>query len=227
MKMLCIADMHGDLPSAKKALSYATENRLDTILILGDFPGHGLFRNIDASMRTAEKILDVFSGKKVLAIPGNCDPPTVTSLFEKRGANLHEKVVEINGVRMAGFGGSNVTPFGTPFEMQENEIYSRMKRLTERLSNAGDRLILAVHCPPKDTECDKTVVGAHAGSSSIRKIIEELQPALVVCSHIHEAGGSTDLIGKSRIANIGRLSNGNIGVLEAGDGISVKLVNLG
>ena len=226
MRILCIADIHGDLEAAKNARCYAAENDMDTILILGDFPGHGVFHNTEMSRETVVKVLDVFSGLRVLAIPGNCDPQMIPDLFEKRGVNLHEKVKEVDGIRIAGFGGSNVTPFSTPFEMGEEEIYQRMEKLTAPLSGGGDRVILAVHCPPKDTNCDQTLAGTHAGSSSIRKIIEEVQPALVVCSHIHEAGGALDVIGRTNIANIGRLANGNVGIVKADGKIEIELKNM-
>ena len=86
--------------------------------------------------------------------------------------------------------------------------------------------MLAVHCPPKDTNCDITGNGMHAGSSAVRKAIEGFQPDLAVCSHIHESGGSTDVIGRTIVANIGRISYGFIGVLEVGESVGIELRNM-
>ncbi|MBN2251696.1 MAG: metallophosphoesterase [Candidatus Altiarchaeota archaeon] len=215
MRILCIADIHGDIEAAGKAKEYAIKNAADLVLILGDFPGHRVFHNIELALKEAGDILDVFKGLNVLAIPGNCDPQGIPLLFEERGVNLHEKVRQVDCVTLAGFGGSSPTPFDTPYEMSEEEMYSRLKVLMERVEDK-DRMVLALHCPPKDTKCDAAGSGTHAGSASVRGIIEEFQPALALCSHIHEAGGSTDVIGKTRIANIGRLSAGRIGVMETG-----------
>ena len=165
------------------------------------------------------------AGFPVLAIPGNCDPLDAPEIFGKRGVNLHERSEDVDGIVLAGFGGSNVTPFGTPFEMDEEEIFSRLKSLLEPLK--GRKMILAVHCPPKDTESDKTSTGLHAGSTSVRKAVTEYSPSLVVCSHIHEAGGSTDRVGSTVIANIGRLGKGSVGVINIDRDISITLTNMG
>lgn len=225
MKILCIADIHGDREAAKKARLYAEANGIDTLLILGDFPGYGVFHNIEQSIKEVEETLNIFNGLHVLAIPGNCDPQKTPEIFEKRGVNLHEKIRALEGVKVIGFGGSNVTPFETPFEMEEDEIYSRLEALLRLVSDGN--VIIAVHCPPKDTRCDQIGGGLHAGSSSIRKVVEEFKPGLVVCSHIHEAGGASDRIGPTGVANIGRLSNGSIGVIDIGKEVSLTLLNIG
>jgi Icc-related predicted phosphoesterase len=220
MKILCIADIHGDISSVKTARKYAEKNGIKDILILGDFPGHGVFHNIVTSMEQIRIVLGELKGFNVMAIPGNCDPQNSSDLFEEYKVNLHEKVLGMAGAKIVGFGGSNITPFGTPSEYSETEIYERLKKL---MPEKTGKTILAVHCPPMDTNCDKTGNNMHAGSSAIRKIIEEFQPDLAVCSHIHEAGGSTDTIGETEVANIGRLGNSRIGIIEIGDDISISL----
>lgn len=224
MKILCIADIHGDRDSVREAKKFAEDNDIDMVMILGDFPGYGVFRNKELSMKEIKSILNGLQNLNLLAIPGNCDHPEVLDLFNDLGINIHEKLKEINEINLVGFGGSNITPFNSPFEIEEEEIYSRLKNLMEKVK--GNKVILALHCPPKDTNCDRTVNGAHVGSSSIRKIIEEFQPFLAVCSHIHEAAGSTDRIGKTQVANIGMLSHGNIGIIETDGEIRIELRNL-
>ncbi len=224
MKILCIADIHGDLAGVKHAREYAEKNGIEDILILGDFPGHGTFHNIAASMEEIRRVLAELKGLNVLAIPGNCDPQSSPALFEEYGVNLHEKIKELGGMELAGYGGSNITPFDTPFEMPEEELYSRLVKLLS--SCRLDKTVLAVHCPPNDTNCDKTGNGMHAGSIAVRKALEEFQPILVVCSHIHESGGATDVIGRTIVANVGRLADGCIGVLEPGKNARVTLGNM-
>jgi uncharacterized protein len=220
MKILCIADIHGDVEGVKKARKYAEKKGIKDILILGDFPAHGVFNNIVTSMEQIRIVLGELKGFNVMAIPGNCDPQNSSELFEKYGMNLHEKVLGIEGVKIVGFGGSNITPFGTPSEYSENDIYERLKKL---MPEKCSKTILAVHCPPMDTNCDKAGNEMHAGSSAIRRIIEEFQPDLCVCSHIHEAGGTKDMIGQTQVANIGRLGDSRFGIIEIGDVISITL----
>jgi Icc-related predicted phosphoesterase len=224
MKILCIADIHGDEDSVRGMRDFVENNGIDLVLILGDFPGYGVFRNRELSMAGVKSILDIIRDLNLLAIPGNCDHPEILDLFNELGINLHERVKELNGIKMVGFGGSSTTPFDSPFEISEEEIYARLRDLMESVKE--DRVILALHCPPGDTNCDMTGEGAHVGSGSIRRIIEEFQPTLTVCSHIHEAGGSLDWIGETRVANIGMLSQGNIGIIETDEGIDIELKNL-
>jgi Icc-related predicted phosphoesterase len=48
----------------------------------------------------------------------------------------------------------------------------------------------------------------HAGSKSLRRFIETIQPRLVVCGHIHESAG-IDTIGGTRLVNPGPFRHGN------------------
>jgi len=219
MKILCIADIHGDIEGVKAARGYAEKNSIKDALVLGDFPGHGVSRNIVMSMGAVRNAMEALKGLNILAVPGNCDPQTTPKLLDEYSANIHGRVAEFEGVSLVGFGGSNITPFGTPLEYSENEIYNRLEKLIPR----DKRVVLALHCPPADTECDKTGDGGHAGSIAIRRIIEEFQPELALCSHIHEAGGSQDTIGKSVVANIGRLSDGRIGIVDIGNRATIWL----
>lgn len=222
MKILCIADIHGDLEGVRAARRYAEQKGIKDILILGDFPGHGVFHNIVMSMGEIRMVLGELKGLNILAIQGNCDPQNTPELLEEYSANLHEKVKDIQGVKIVGFGGSNITPFGTPSEYSETEIYEKLKRLMP----CGGKTILAVHCPPSESLCDRTASNTHAGSSAIRRIIEEFQPDLAVCSHIHEAGGSSDTIGRTQVANIGRLATGRIGTIDIGGDIDISLESM-
>jgi len=63
----------------------------------------------------------------------------------------------------------------------------------------ADTDVLIVHGPPRDFG-DLTMSGVRTGSTSLANRIIEVQPALVVCGHIHEGYGVYQL-GNSTIAN--------------------------
>jgi len=63
------------------------------------------------------------------------------------------------------------------------------------------------HQPPHKTQNDKVMTGLHAGSKSIRKFIEEIQPMPCFTGHIHE-GKAVDYIGNTKIINPGSFKNG-------------------
>ena len=118
----------------------------------------------------------------------------------------HGRSVIIKDIGICGFGGSNPTPFNTPLEFEEIQIYEEARKVFEIVSK--QRILLFItHAPPYGTKTDQLTSGDHVGSKSIRKIIEEFQPTLNICGHIHESKG-VDKIGITQVINPGELSDG-------------------
>jgi Icc-related predicted phosphoesterase len=63
----------------------------------------------------------------------------------------------------------------------------------------ADTDVLIVHGPPRGYG-DFTVSGSRSGSISLAARIQEIQPPLIICGHIHEGYG-TYSCGRSIIAN--------------------------
>lgn len=205
----------------ERVAKFARENRINSVIVLGDLSGYGRFRNFEMNREDANHILEILNGFEILAIPGNCDSIPTIKFFEKKEVSLHEKIRVVDSISIAGFGGSSPTPFETPFELSESEIYDKLKKLLNGVKT--EKTILVLHSPPKNTNCDITGNGSHVGSESVRKIIEEFQPNLVVSSHVHESAGTKDMIGDTEIANIGPISGDNIGIIEIGGEIKIEL----
>ncbi len=219
-----LADIHGNLEKVREAADHAENQGIKTILLLGDYPAYGSFRNQKQNLEWCRKTLDLLEKFNLNAIPGNCDTKKVIEEFNKRGVNLHGKTKKINGTTIAGYGGTNPTPFNTPFETEDSQLYKKMTDTMQEINTLDT--VLIVHQPPKDTSCDLTNTGMHAGSPAIRKIIEEYQPTITLCSHIHEAGGSIDKIKNSMVFNVGSINQGRYGVLDIEDKPEVKLYKL-
>ncbi len=171
-----------------------------------------------------EDILERIEAAKIktLAIPGNCDPKPIQQILEKHGISLHSKKEEVDGVTFVGLGGSNTTPFNTPFELTEVEIEEELVELTNGLGNGW---VLATHVPAYGTCADLTPDGIHAGSKSVRKIIDRKQPRLALCAHIHEAR-CTDKVGDTVIVNPGPISKGYAAEITIVKGMKVELLEL-
>jgi Icc-related predicted phosphoesterase len=211
MKILCIADIHGYTDGVISTRNYAVENDVDYIFLMGDYSVG--FKDPKQNLTDIEYVLDFLKDDAGLyALPGNCDQLGVISIIEKHGESLHEKTVELDGISFIGFGGSNSTPFATPTEHTEEEIYDKLSKLYMKAKSKT--VILVTHFPPKDTKCDRIPSGAHVGSTSLRRFIEEKKPHACVCSHIHESGGQEDQIGQTKIINVGMLSHGNAVVIQ-------------
>ena len=220
MKAVCVADIHGDFDSLVKLRNSILAEDFDYVILLGDY-SRG-FKDEKQNEADVNMVLDILSDFNVLAIPGNCDQKSVVEIFKRRKVNLHKTLLKLPEVNIIGFGGSNVTPFNTPFEYGEDEIRENLDMLYEGVDR-GVKVVVIAHAPPKDTKCDALPNGLHVGSSGLRGFIESRKPDLVLCSHIHEAAGAEDVIGETRVLNVGRISEGRAYLLEVWGEISVGL----
>ncbi len=157
----------------------------------------------------AARVLDAFRriNPQVLAVPGNVDHPDVLDLLVSEGVSLHgsHRVLE-DQVGVAGLGASAPTPFGTPMEISEEEIYRQLGAPLRAIGGCAVRLMIS-HTPPRGTRVDRVRLGFHAGSRSVRRLIEEHSPDLLLCGHIHEAAGE-DTLGRTRVLNPGPFGRG-------------------
>ena len=209
MKILVLADIHGDRAALDKVLDSIKEG-FDVVICPGDvtdmFNIPKEFSQMDMADMIIQKILAL--KKPLLCVPGNHDPYEMVHLLDDYGINLHEKVKKMGGVKFAGWGGA-LTPFNTIFEPTEEETTEALALLGGKVN--GD-FILVVHAPPKNTTLDRVASGEHVGSEAVRGFILEKQPLLAVSAHIHEAGG-TDKLGKTTVFYPGPVYEGWYGIV--------------
>lgn len=210
MKIIAFGDIH---MATAQAASIPGITEADLILLNGDLTNYG-------STSDAKNVLDeiLSLNPKVLAQFGNMDGPDINDYLEKLDMNLHGQARLIQGeVCLIGVGGSNFTPFNTPSELPEEEIFQLASQafkqageyisLAEPLHNKKIPTILISHVPPFDTKIDSLHSGKHVGSRAIRTIIEKHQPDLCISGHIHEAKGQ-DMIFNTPVYNPGMLRLG-------------------
>lgn len=216
MKILAVADLHGDKEGVKNIEKFLEKN-YDVLIIAGDITQFG-------PVARAKEILDKLESEdiRILLMPGNCDPKNVLSILEERDVNLHLKSVKLGDITFMGLGGSNPTPFDTPFELSEEKIKENLHPLSR---GTGDKWVLISHAPPYNTTADLTSDNVHAGSKSVRQIIEEREPQLNICAHIHEARGM-DNIGLTKVVNPGPITEGYATEVEIEETIEVNLIEL-
>ncbi|MBV8055079.1 MAG: metallophosphoesterase [Deltaproteobacteria bacterium] len=215
MKIVSFGDVH----MATRNLGRMTEVLRDTDLIIvsGDLTNFG---GID----DARKVLDDVrrACPHVLALPGNLDRREVTPFLEAEGFTLHGKGVVVGGIGIFGCGGSNITPFNTPTELTEDEIYETLRRGHAAVQDRRP-LLMVCHTPPYETNCDRIVGGKAVGSTSARRFIEEVKPDLCISGHIHESA-ATDAIGPTTIINAGPFKGGGYIVIQVeGPRLEAKL----
>ncbi|MFA4926977.1 MAG: hypothetical protein WC558_00565 [Patulibacter sp.] len=157
-------------------------------------------------------------GVRCFMMPGNDDPAGIDGAIEEatRVEACDDRIVEFGDYRMISLGYANRTPFDSPRELEEDEIYARVSRLADQVEDR-DRLILNLHVPPHDSQldiapaldADLNVVMSGSepklvpvGSTAVRELIETYQPLLSLHGHVHESPGATK-IGRTLAINPG------------------------
>jgi Icc-related predicted phosphoesterase len=158
------------------------------------------------------------TGARAYVIPGNDDPWSIDEVLAGGTSVVacDERIEVVGTHEMVSFGYSNRTPWKTPRELDEEEIYTRLRRLVDQLENP-DRAIFNIHVPPWESSLDTAfevdeelryvTKGGRphevpTGSRAVRQIIEEAQPVLSLHGHIHESKGVTR-IGRTVAVNPG------------------------
>lgn len=208
MKLLALSDLHGDYSHIGSILKRAGE--IDAVLIAGDLTNFG-------PDDKARELLEMFK-VPVLAVPGNCDNPSVLKILDKNEntINLHNSLHTMGELTFIGLGGSNPTPFNTPFELSEKKIGEYVGTL---LGRSKGRMILLSHAPPINT-MDKLPHG-NVGSVALARYLGRFD--LIVCGHIHEARGNVCINGTT-VVNPGMASKGQGAIITIDENINIEYI---
>jgi len=221
MKILATADFHGSLEASERAALKAQSINADIVVVCGDITHFG-------SPEDAEGVLSPLTTLKlpVLYVPGNCDPPSLLDFKIEDAICIHGKCKAYNGLSFIGAGSvpiDRVHP--SPFEISDEEILKALNEGSNQCSHSGNGLVVVAHSPPLNTKLDVAYFGGHVGSQNLRVFIEQKQPSVVFCGHIHEARG-IDYVGGTVIANTGPSRHGHCAVAVFNKKAEVKLERL-
>lgn len=209
MKIIAGTDFHGSRGAFETFARNSKRHEVDLAVICGDITNFG-------TVEQARNLLTILTevGIPAIFVPGNCDPPSLVNLELNGLICIHGRVHVNNNLVFIGLGGGTISPFNTFFEMREEEISKILRRCAENLRENARKvnLILVSHTPPKNTRLDRTFMGIHAGSTSVRRFIEENRPLLTLCGHIHEARG-VDRVGDTVVVNPGPARQGNYAIV--------------
>jgi uncharacterized protein len=185
MRILAFTDVHAN----NEVLAVLTQRaqQADIILCAGDMSVFGM------------ELIDVMEkinswNKPVYFIHGNHEDEDIFSDMAEQFPNLHfihAKEVEHAGISILGWGGGG-------FAKQDPALDAFAKQFTPKANR-----VIIFHGPPHGTTTDYLDGYEYVGCKTRRKVVERLQPFLVLCGHIHENFGKQDKIGKSIVLNPG------------------------
>ncbi|MEK6945272.1 MAG: metallophosphoesterase [Nanoarchaeota archaeon] len=192
-KILAVGDVHGDLTMINRLADRAKKENVDIVILSGD---------LTFAERSIKGIIGPFAKQKmpVLIIPGNHESVATNALlaelYSPYSKNLHGYYLAKNGIGFFGAGTANMGPH----QIKDSEIYDLLKRSHEKIKNLGKK-IMVTHIHPENSKME---FSGFEGSKAVKKAIESFQPDIAICSHIHEAAGLEEKIGKTRVINVAR-----------------------
>jgi uncharacterized protein len=193
LKILAAGDIHGDMGLARKLAERAEKEKVDLVILCGD---------LTLADTSTKNLIGPFlqKNKKVLFVPGNHDSfATADFLAEFYGiSNIHGYSVKYKNVGLFGCGGANI---GVA-RLGEPEIYDLLKKGFDGIKSI-EKKIMVTHVHPQGTLMEK-FTRVFPGSSGVRKAIDKLQPDILLCSHVHEAEGIEEMIGKTKVIKVGK-----------------------
>lgn len=145
-------------------------------------------------------------GRRLFLMLGNDDPDELGELLDRApwGVNAEGRAVELDeNHEMISWGYSNVTPWHSHREQNEDDLAAAMATLRSTLRDPS-RAIVNVHVPPFGIGLDDAPVlddqlqvqaalgqvkFGPVGSPAVRDFIIDTEPMLALHGHIHEATG--------------------------------------
>ncbi|MEK6918025.1 MAG: metallophosphoesterase [Nanoarchaeota archaeon] len=192
-RILAVGDVHGDLTMINRLADRAKKENVDIIILSGD---------LTFAERSIKGIIGPFAKQKkpILIIPGNHESVATNALlaelYSPYSKNLHGYYIVKDGIGFFGAGTANMGPH----QIKDSEIYDLLKRSHEKIKNLSKK-IMVTHIHPENSKME---FSGFKGSKAVKKAIESFQPDIAICSHIHEAAGLEEKIGKTRVINVAR-----------------------
>ncbi len=193
MKILAAGDIHGDSRLAKKLADRAKKEKVDLVVLCGD---------LTYAETSTSGIIGPFvkNKNKVILIPGNHETVAtadfLADLYDV--TNLHGYSIKIGDVGLFGCGSANIGLF----QLSEKEIYDLLKKGYDKIRDIKKKIMIT-HVHPSGSLMEKFTT-IFPGSTGVEKAIKKFKPDLLICSHVHEAEGIEEKIGKTKVINVGR-----------------------
>jgi len=191
-KILAIGDIHGDTGLSKRLAERAKKENVDLVILAGD---------ITWAETSLKNIIGPFvkAKKQVLLIPGNHESVATADFLAEMYSptkNIHGYSFVKGDLGIFGAGGGDM---GINF-VEDPEIFNLLKKGHEKIKDLKKK-IMVTHMHHQGSKSEFT---GFPGSKAVKKAIKEFKPDILINSHIHEAGGLEENMGKTKIINVSR-----------------------
>jgi len=182
LRLMACADLHGSTQRALSLAKRAKNAEVHAVVCAGDFSIFGaVWKEAIAPLVLAER--------RLLCIPGNHEPPGLMAQVVETFPwviDLDDAGLRLGEFVLLGFGAVGLDKPGWEPELQLSEL--------KTLAGEAPRSVLISHIPPHTAGETEKLLWAWC---------EELQPALMICGHVHRNAGKKFSIGDTRVACVG------------------------
>jgi Icc-related predicted phosphoesterase len=204
MRILSAGDLHGDSGLAKRLAEKAAKESVDLVILCGD---------LTEGDEKTDNLIGPFlkQGKKVVLVPGNHESVATADFLSKVYGvkNLHGYGIKIfdpkhlhgsKDKKYVGLFGCSGVNIGI-HQVTDKEAYDMLMKGHNYVKDADVRIMVS-HVHPAGTKMEK-FTQFFEGSKALRRVIDKVQPDIMLCSHVHEAEGLEEKVGKTRVINVG------------------------
>ena len=191
-KILAVGDIHGDTGLVKKLAKKARDKNVDLVILAGD---------ITFAEQSIKNLIGPFvkAKKQVLVIPGNHESVATIDFLSE----VYPDTKNIHGYSFVkgdlGIFGAGTVDWGIR-GTKSKELFELLKKSHENIKNLKKK-IMVTHMHPRGSKAE---FSGFLGSTAVKKALKEFKPDIAICSHIHEAAGIEEKIGKTRVINVSR-----------------------
>lgn len=191
LKILAAADFHGSSTIAESLSKKAEKEKVDLVILAGDL--HGRTKSSPGIIAPFKK-----RNQKVIFVPGNWDTTTEANTLKDMYQinNIDGIYTHYSGVDIIGVGSSDFR-----MDLDNQKTLDMLIKNFEKLKDRPTKKVLVSHVHASGTLAE---FSGYPGSDVLRKVIDYFHPDVFISSHIHEAEGLEQKIGKTKLFQVGK-----------------------
>jgi len=193
MKILAAGCLHSNADLIERLAKQAEEENVDLVVLAGD---------LTFGEESTDNIIGPFVKRnlKLALIPGNHETTATADFLAQKYdvTNLHGYGFTQGDIGFFGCGGANIGLF----QLTEEEIFNHLEKSHKYVKDARKR-IMVTHVHPAESKMEEFSQFVK-GSTGVTKAIEMFKPDLLLCSHVHEASGLEETMGKTKVINVAK-----------------------